>query len=137
MESLQDWGTAHQGEVFNVMLKQHAINPLFVLDEVDKSNSDVKSNPLGPLYQLLEEETAKEFVDEFAGVPINASLITWLITANDESRIPAALLSRMRVFHIQPHNAQQMVAVVEKQYPADNLNFPCKPVPAADPSQTL
>lgn len=118
------WGTAHQGEVFNVMLKQHAINPLFVLDEVDKSNSDTKSDPLGPLYQLLEEETAKEFVDEFAGIPINASLITWLITANDESRIPAALLSRMRVFHIQPPNAQQMVAVVENQYRMLRDRFP-------------
>jgi len=118
------WGTAHQGEVFNVMLKQHAINPLFVLDEVDKSNSDDKSDPLGPLYQLLEEETAKEFVDEFAGIPFNASLITWLITANDESRIPTALLSRMRVFHIQPPNAQQMVAVVENQYRMLRDRFP-------------
>ncbi|PJB42535.1 MAG: hypothetical protein CO105_10830 [Comamonadaceae bacterium CG_4_9_14_3_um_filter_60_33] len=118
------WGTAHQGEVFNVMLKQHAINPLFVLDEVDKSNSGEKSDPLGPLYQLLEEETAKEFVDEFVGVPINASLITWIITANDESRIPAALLSRMRVCHIQPPNARQMLAVVENQYRQLRDRFP-------------
>ena len=118
------WGTAHQGEVFNVMLKQHAINPLFVLDEVDKSNSDAKSDPLGPLYQLLEEETAKEFIDEFAGIPINASLITWIITANDESRIPAALLSRMRVFHIKPPNVQQMAAVVENQYRLLRDRFP-------------
>ena len=118
------WGTAHQGEVFNVMLKQHAINPLFVLDEVDKSNSDAKSDPLGPLYQLLEEETAKEFIDEFAGIPINASLITWIITANDESHIPAALLSRMRLFHIKPPNEDQMVAVVEHQYRLLRDRFP-------------
>lgn len=118
------WGTAHQGEVFGTMMKQNAINPLFVLDEVDKSNSDQKSDPLGPLYQLLEEETAKEFVDEFVGIPINASLITWFITANDESRIPAALLSRMRVFHIQPPSAQQMLAVVENQYSELRDRFP-------------
>ncbi len=118
------WGTAHQGEVFGTMMKQNAINPLFVLDEVDKSNSDGKSDPLGPLYQLLEEETAKEFVDEFVGIPINASLITWFITANDESRIPAALLSRMRVFHIKPPSAQQMLAVVENQYCQLRDRFP-------------
>lgn len=118
------WSTARQGEIFNVMLKQHAINPLFVLDEVDKSNSDVKSDPLGPLYQLLEEETAKEFIDEFAGISINASLITWIVTANDESRIPAALLSRMRVFHIKPPNVQQMAAVVENQYRLLRDRFP-------------
>ncbi len=118
------WGSAHQGKIFNTFLKQDAINPIIVLDEADKSSTDSKSDPLGPLYQLLEEETAKEFVDEFVGVPINASFITWIITANSEDHIPSPLLSRMRVFHIKPPNAQQMVAIVKNQYCKLRERFP-------------
>jgi ATP-dependent Lon protease len=119
------WRSAHQGKIFSTLLKQQAINPLIVLDEVDKSKMDGVSDPLGPLYQLLEEETAKEFVDEFVGIPINASLITWIITANDATSIPSALLSRMRVFHLKPPNAQQMLVVVENQYRQLRDKFPC------------
>lgn len=118
------WGTARQGEIFNALMRQDCINPLFVLDEVDKASTEGKSNPLGPLYQLLEVETAKEFIDEFARVPINASLISWISTANDDKNIEAALLSRMRVFHIQSPNEKQMMAVVENQYRQLRQSFP-------------
>jgi ATP-dependent Lon protease len=118
------WGTARQGEVFNSLLRQNCINPLFILDEVDKANTDAKSDPLGPLYQLLEVETAKSFIDEFARVPIDASLISWVITANDECGIPGALLSRMRVFHIPRPSELQMRQVVQNQYRRMRESYP-------------
>ena len=127
------WGTARQGEIFNTLMRQDCINPLFVLDEVDKASTDGKWNPLGPLYQLLEVETAKEFIDEFARVPINASLISWISTANDDKNIEAALLSRMRVFHIQRPNEQQMLAVVENQYRQLRQSFPSLVNPIGNP----
>jgi ATP-dependent Lon protease len=118
------WGTARQGEVFNCLLRQNCINPLFILDEVDKANIDAKSDPLGPLYQLPEVETAKSFIDEFARVPVDSSLISWVITANDERGIPGALLSRMRVFYIPRPSELQMRQVVQNQYRRMRESYP-------------
>ena len=58
-------------------------------------------DPLGALYSLLEHDTAKGFVDEFAEIPIDASQVIWFTTANDESNIPSPILNRMNVFEIE------------------------------------
>ena len=60
------------------------------------------TTPLGALYSLLEHDTAQNFVDEFAEVPIDASQVIWITTANDERAIPEPILNRMNVFEIAP-----------------------------------
>jgi len=77
-------------------------NPVIVVDEIDKASADAQYDPLGALYSLLEHDTAQSFVDEFAEVPIDASQVIWITTANDERSIPDPLLNRMNVFEIQP-----------------------------------
>jgi ATP-dependent Lon protease len=61
---------------------------------------------LGPLYSLLEHDTASGFVDEYAEVPIDASQVIWVTTANDERGIPEPILNRMNVFEIAPPDAE-------------------------------
>src|SRR5690606_38279229 len=65
------WKNARCGKVFDTLVHGDYANPVLVVDEIDKAASDGQYDPLGALYSLLEQETAREFVDEFAEVPID------------------------------------------------------------------
>lgn len=112
------WATGREGRVFAALYEGVALNPVFLLDELDKTPAQDKSDPKGALYPLLERHTSKAFTDEFVSVPVDASFITWVATANDLSGIPAALLSRFKVFDITPPSRSQMRQVVATQYAA-------------------
>lgn len=118
------WATGREGRVFAALYEGVALNPVFLLDELDKTPAQDKSDPKGVLYPLLERHTAKAFTDEFVGVPLDASFITWVATANDLTDLPAALLSRFKVFHIAPPTRSQMRQVVATQYAAIRQQAP-------------
>jgi ATP-dependent Lon protease len=96
------WKNAKPGKVFDTFLNGEYANPVIVVDELDKTSSDGQYDPLGALYELLEVQTATRFVDEFVELPIDASGVVWLATANDASRIPEPLVNRLTVYEIEP-----------------------------------
>jgi ATP-dependent Lon protease len=100
------WKNAKPGKVFDALVNGDYANPLIVVDEIDKSGADQQYDPLGSLYTLLEHDTACEFVDEFAEVPIDASDVVWVATANDARSIPEPILNRMNVYTIDPPDAE-------------------------------
>jgi ATP-dependent Lon protease len=71
-----------------------------VVDEIDKAGGEHAYDPLGALYGLLEHDTAGSFTDEFAEVPIDASQVIWVATANDGRAIPDPILNRMNVYEV-------------------------------------
>jgi ATP-dependent Lon protease len=104
------WKGSKPGAVFEALAGSAACeaNPLICLNEVDKASSGgVRNSPLSALYALLEPASASRFIDEFVGLPINASRVLWVLTAND-GFIPAPLLSRLEVFEVREPSAQQM-----------------------------
>jgi ATP-dependent Lon protease len=96
------WKNAKPGKVFEALVNGEYANPVIVVDEIDKAGGDHQYDPLGSLYTLLESETAREFIDEFAEVPIDASDVVWVATANDVASIPDPILNRMSVYEIDP-----------------------------------
>lgn len=94
------WKGARPGKVFETLVDGEYINPVMVIDEIDKARGGHAYDPLGALYSLLEHDTAERFIDEFADVPIDASRMIWFATANDERSIPDPILSRMYAFNI-------------------------------------
>ncbi|MGK6309630.1 AAA family ATPase [Variovorax sp. DT-64] len=105
------WKGAKPGKVFEALVDGQYANPVMVIDEIDKAGADVQYDPLGALYGLLEHDTAHAFVDEFAEVPIDASQVIWVTTANDVRGIPEPILNRMNVFEIDapsPEAARQI-----------------------------
>ena len=96
------WKNAKPGKVFDALVNGDYANPVIVVDEIDKAGSDTQYDPLGSLYTLLEHDTATEFTDEFAEVPIDASDVVWIATANDANAIPSPILNRMNVYFIDP-----------------------------------
>lgn len=104
------WSHSRPGKVAQALVCGDYANPLLVLDEVDKAGGDARYDPMGALYGLLEQDTARQFKDEFVDVDIDASHIMWVSTANDERSIPAPILSRMNVYTVpQPDHDQACV----------------------------
>ncbi len=100
------WKNAKPGKVFDALVNGDYANPVIVVDEIDKSGGDQQYDPLGSLYTLLEHDTACEFVDEFVEVPIDASDVVWVATANDAHAIPEPILNRMNVYTIDPPDVE-------------------------------
>jgi ATP-dependent Lon protease len=94
------WKGARPGKVFETLVDGVYANPVMVVDEIDKARTEHAYDPLGALYSLLEHDTAEVFIDEFAEVPIDASQVIWVATANDERAIPEPILNRMNVFEV-------------------------------------
>jgi ATP-dependent Lon protease len=95
------WKGARPGKVFETLVDGQYANPVMVVDEIDKAGGEHAYDPLGALYGLLEHDTAHQFIDEFAEVPIDASQVIWVATANDERCIPEPILNRMNVYEVQ------------------------------------
>jgi ATP-dependent Lon protease len=99
------WKNAKPGKVFDALVNGDYANPVIVVDEIDKAGGDQQYDPLGSLYTLLEHDTACEFTDEFAEVPIDASDVVWVATANEARAIPEPILNRMNVYEIDAPDA--------------------------------
>jgi ATP-dependent Lon protease len=114
--SSSQWRGAKPGKVFEALVDGQYANPVLVVDEIDKAGTDTQYDPLGALYSLLEHDTAQNFVDEFAEVPIDASQVIWITTANDERSIPDPLLNRMNVFSIPAPTPEQARQIAGQLY---------------------
>jgi ATP-dependent Lon protease len=91
-------------------------NPVIVVDEIDKASGDAQYDPLGALYSLLEHDTAKSFTDEFAEVPVDASQVIWITTANDERSIPEPIRNRMNVYEVAPPTREAARQIAHNLY---------------------
>jgi ATP-dependent Lon protease len=114
--SSSQWKGAKPGKVFEALVEGNYANPVIVVDEIDKASNAAQYDPLGALYALLEPQTAQHFVDEFAEVPIDASQVIWITTANDERAIPEPILNRMNVFEIAPPTRDEARQIARQLY---------------------
>lgn len=105
------WSSGKPGLVFRTLLECQDANPFILLDEIDKARSGITSDPLGALYGLLEPHMAKHFRDEAVTLPMDASHILWVATANDANNIPEPLKSRMTVFEIPLPSEEQTASI--------------------------
>ena len=112
------WKGARPGKVFETLVDGPYANPLMVVDEIDKAGGEHAYDPLGALYSLLEQDTAGHFTDEFAEVPVDASQVIWVATANDERAIPDPILNRMNVFEVQPPDREAARQIAARLYRA-------------------
>ena len=110
------WKGARPGKVFETLVDGQYANPVMVVDEIDKAGGEHAYDPLGALYSLLEHDTAGCFTDEFAEVPIDASQVIWVATANDGRAIPDPILNRMNVYEVQAPDVQAARRIAARLY---------------------
>lgn len=102
------WSNTCTGLVFDALVDHDTMNPVILVDELDKASTDTRNDPAAAFYQLLERSQAATFCDEsIPDLPIDASHITWIFTANDMSRVPAPIGNRLMVFHVPRPSAEQ------------------------------
>lgn len=87
-------------------------NPVLILDELDKIDTQIRHSVMPALLGLLDKESAKQFRDGFFGVPVDASGIQILTTANDQYLVKGPLASRVEFFTVADYTPEQMADVV-------------------------
>ncbi|HWW05646.1 AAA family ATPase [Collimonas sp.] len=110
------WSNGRPGLLFNEIALKDIINPVCLLDELDKVPPGMSHDPRGHLYTLLERDTAKRFKDEAISIEMDLSHIIWIATANDATEIELPLLSRFTVFNIPPPTRSQARDIAKNIY---------------------
>jgi ATP-dependent Lon protease len=115
------WKGARPGKVFETLVDGQYANPVMVVDEIDKTGGEHVYDPLGALYSLLEHDTAQAFTDEYAEVPIDASQVIWVATANDARNIPDPILNRMNVYEVRAPDLDAARRIATRLYQSIRL----------------
>lgn len=110
------WGTAGEGMIANLFATQDIANPIFLMDEIDKTKKDEKSDPLSVILLLLERESAKSFKDSFVDIPLDVSHASFIATANDIDELPDPLVSRFHCIEVSPLDYSGRCTMVKTTY---------------------
>ena len=98
------------------MLSCNSANPLFMLDEIEKSPSGSAEDGFAALFSLLERSTNDSIKDDYYGLSFNYSRVNWIATANDIDFIPEAIRSRFSIFDVPAPDRQQTITIAQFMY---------------------
>lgn len=104
---------AMMGRIMYAVKQAGSSNPLILLDEVDKLGNDFHGDPTSALLEVLDGEQNSTFHDHYIDLPFNLSKVMFITTANDYTAIPAPLLDRMEIIHIDSYTREEKFQIAK------------------------
>ncbi len=115
------------GRIISNIRRAGTMNPVFLLDEIDKMASDYKGDPTSAMLEVLDESVNQTFQDHYLDIDFDLSQVMFIATANNAEDIPPALYDRLEIIELEsytPYEKAQIAArhLIPKQLEKNGLN---------------
>lgn len=101
------------GKIIHAMRKTKTINPVILLDEIDKLAHDITGDPAAALLEVLDHEQNRTFVDHFLDTEYDLSNVMFIATANSTENIPYALYDRMEIINLSGYTDKEKINIAQ------------------------